>query len=540
MLDLVGREDGEVKYFDGSKPLKDAVLEFAVRQRGAAALIDAGATMAGLSNREVAERVLALLPNDGPSSKGVVYFEVSEDKWFVLSRSGNNWPKAISPIHESDCFVYFDDSHCRGADMKLSPDATAVLTIGPGMCKDKIMQAAGRLRKLMYQQKLVLAVPSELESKIHAANHHSSALPLSLQILHWVMHNTVQDTKEGLAEWGVQGSHFATTQHPKARLVDERLELSDLYAEATMEQTVHHVILMQQGRDMGRIKKLGIEITSMAQSMMERVAQHVNQYGSDVQTLTSQLDEECERELENEKELEREVERQLPRQAPRTPQTWDFHEVLEATTPLSLPIAAGVMPLEQALLKYCGETPELQAIDWAQCGIFATRNYFETVTTREGGEVRDLCEYLRPVEAVLLFANGKQVQCLLVSEWEADKILGLMWRNSNKHHCFFANLAYQGSFDLEGEPKGLLTVPQISVPALGVDRMAWMRMLVGLELLAGNTTFPTEKQKEAVQALLPTGKAKRGALALVAMRGRQHTIPRSDLEEICAVDIGEA
>jgi hypothetical protein len=144
------------------------------------------------------------------------------------------------------------------------------------------------------------------------------------------------------------------------------------------------------------------------------------------------------------------------------------------------------------------------------------------------------------VEAVLLFANGKQVQCLLVSEWEADKILGLMWRNSNKHHCFFANLAYQGSFDLEGVPKGLLTVPQISVPALGVDRMAWMRMLVGLELLEGGTTFPTEKQKEAVQALLPTGQAKRGALALVAMRGRQHTIPRSDLEEICAVDIGEA
>jgi hypothetical protein len=53
-----------------------------------------------------------------------------------------------SPIKENEAFVLFDENRCRGADMMLNQDAKALLTLGPKMCKDKLMQAAGRLRML--------------------------------------------------------------------------------------------------------------------------------------------------------------------------------------------------------------------------------------------------------------------------------------------------------------------------------------------------------------------------------------------------------
>ena len=107
--------------------LSTAVLKFATVNFNA--LIDAGATMAGLSNQEVASQILKLLPRTSPL-QGVVYFEVAANAWYLINRRGRQWPLGSSPIHESDAFVYFDESRCRGADMKLNSNATAVLTIG--------------------------------------------------------------------------------------------------------------------------------------------------------------------------------------------------------------------------------------------------------------------------------------------------------------------------------------------------------------------------------------------------------------------------
>jgi len=69
-----------------------------------------------------------------------VYYDAEIKAWMVLSQSGRSWPHSSSPIHERDAFVYFDESRCRGTDMKLKGDAMAFLTAGPGMCKDKLMQ----------------------------------------------------------------------------------------------------------------------------------------------------------------------------------------------------------------------------------------------------------------------------------------------------------------------------------------------------------------------------------------------------------------
>eukprot|EP00965_Chrysotila_dentata_P092302 3046715-Pleurochrysis_carterae.AAC.1 len=211
----------------GTFVLSDETLRLAI-ERGADALIDAGAAMSGLTNVQVATRVARMLP-ESSRLQGVVYFEPKEATWFVLSRSGRSWPQSSSPIHERDAFVYFDESRCRGADMKLLSDAKAVLTIGLGMGKAKLMQAAGRMRKLDRRQSILFAVPPELVPKICDADHDNLT---SLGLLKWVLRNTIQATADGFSVYASQGSHFCMTMSPELRLLDENLRLVHLYGGA--------------------------------------------------------------------------------------------------------------------------------------------------------------------------------------------------------------------------------------------------------------------------------------------------------------------
>jgi hypothetical protein len=226
-----------------------------------------------------------------------------------------------------DAFVFFDESRCRGADMKLKPSAQATLTIGPGMCKDKLMQAAGRMRKLAYGQTLVLFVPAELVSKIQNADTTLS----TLHVLNWVMHNTVKATADGLPAWASQGSHFCTTENPEARLIDENLLLEGLYGGTIVECSIYNHVVSGQAKDTHRVLQLGHEPGRKASEMMMELSEgRAKKFGSDIPIKSSGLDEECERELENERELEREAERQYARYAPNAPRKWEFKELLKS------------------------------------------------------------------------------------------------------------------------------------------------------------------------------------------------------------------
>ena len=62
----------------------------------------------------------------------MVYFSNDKKSWLVRDFIGREWElKVNSPLKEKDCFVFFDESRCRGADMKLLPNAVGLLTLGP-------------------------------------------------------------------------------------------------------------------------------------------------------------------------------------------------------------------------------------------------------------------------------------------------------------------------------------------------------------------------------------------------------------------------
>ena len=195
MLHLLQKAEVECIRTLDSKPLREKVLEAVVARADkdgthrTCALIDAGALMAGATDNEKVATDLADMLD-----KGVVYFDIARNGWWVRDKLGRSWPKHSSPIHERDGFVYFDESRTRGADMKLNVNACAVLTLGPQMCKDKLMQAAGRMRMLEHGQTLHLIASQDVASKIRSSNglHDQHALT-PIHVLRWVMMNTVNN-----------------------------------------------------------------------------------------------------------------------------------------------------------------------------------------------------------------------------------------------------------------------------------------------------------------------------------------------------------
>jgi hypothetical protein len=101
-------------------------------------LLDVGAQMLELKNRELVELWLRLKPK---GISAAVFFN-ERDELEVLSLDGSIEPFSSSPFRQQldRCVVYLDDAHTRGTDLKLPQDARAAVTLGPKVTKDRLLQ----------------------------------------------------------------------------------------------------------------------------------------------------------------------------------------------------------------------------------------------------------------------------------------------------------------------------------------------------------------------------------------------------------------
>lgn len=102
-------------------------------------LLDVGAQMLQLSNEALARCWLTLRPD----VSAAVFFN-EEDELTVITQQQQHKKE---PLHSSsfkqrldECVVYLDDAHTRGTDLKLPRDARAVVTLGPKVTKDRLVQ----------------------------------------------------------------------------------------------------------------------------------------------------------------------------------------------------------------------------------------------------------------------------------------------------------------------------------------------------------------------------------------------------------------
>ena len=100
-------------------------------------------------------------------------------------------------LRDHETFVIFDEYRTRGADMKMSSDIRAALSLAPGSTKDSLMQAVGRLRKLGRNQKVVILMNNEIKTKIretYGFEEEWSVYKKVKAIINWSCINSINET----------------------------------------------------------------------------------------------------------------------------------------------------------------------------------------------------------------------------------------------------------------------------------------------------------------------------------------------------------
>lgn len=541
MLNVLSND--EVKYIptdiSGARSVSDVVLEQFLAME-ADVLIDAGAVCSDYSNSEVASRFAA-----ARQKKPVVYYDAEMKDWVVRDGGGQKWSLQSSPIKERDCLVFIDEVRCRGTDLKLRPGAVGLLTLGLGITKDKLMQAAARMRMLaMGQQKVHLIGTPDVTASIQAANgsEHVSSLSITAQhVLQWVMLNTVKYVQDGLKEWDYQGQYFcATDRQPHLAHINDMQTLEQLYGHASHKQSVRAIHEVTSNR----FSALKSSMTSKHEQLRNQLRGHIDSYGFDCEVAVAMADEEAEKESEREKEVELEVEKEVRANKPRAEVDWDPALLLNCSSVLKHTDAAGVplFALHDFLHSSTSARLNLRAIQWqAIVNCYCTKNFAFALENEE----KQLENYLRPVDAMLYFPASNEV--VLLSEREADRVLTYMWQHSPQpFNAVFLNLTYlhaalsdRSTTEAECKIMGLRGVAHYAdgehfPPRVGSEQYRQLAATcAALELFNGGVMFDSEEMKDALRQLLGDVHAQQVAMSFCSVRGLRFLFPRSDFEAIC-------
>ncbi|KAF0710192.1 Aste57867_5643 [Aphanomyces stellatus] len=459
-----------------TQPLWQSLVEFAMRANHDA-LIDTGSLLAGVSNRAIAS-FMATHAALAPKFRAVVYFCPAAHQWLALNRHTRQTLELhVSPIKERDAFVLFDDARSRGTDMQLRPTAVATLTLGPKLTKDKLMQGAGRLRLLGHHQKLVLVAPAELESAL--------ATPLTIEAtLQWIVRNTVASIQKGLPTWSQQGLFFHESREVQhSGVVDEHWDVVDLFGPPIAVQSLANAVRSQC-------------LNNTSTDLMLAIDARCQDLGQEIQ-VSLQYNEECERELQLDEEEEIEEETALAEMNALDEAPWEYAAALTAKSVADLVKAVQLVPMTHVKQL----ATELVHVAWPSL-LFGTVNFFATVTS-------PALDFSRLADAVLVLPSQEWV---ILSDREADAILGLLWRSP--------------------------TTPLVRLDHLSTLRRAQPfqvneQHVASLQLYNGETMFPTPYRQSAIQKLVANQKCRDVVRNLLVARGEKRNWDCSDLQRIC-------
>ncbi|OWZ16494.1 hypothetical protein PHMEG_0009707 [Phytophthora megakarya] len=182
-------------------------------------------------------------------------------------------------------------------------------------------------------------------------------------------------------------------------------------------------------------------ITKQAKSLKLQALKFVVEvlaYGlGDEICITSHTDER-ERELQVEEEIQQVQEHEMPQHTPARETTWNYANVLRVQSLKELQRCVQVLDIQNYTSMFTS-SKQLSRLNWATAQIFATENFASTIVARTGTTCVN--EFIGVCDAMLVFSNG---QILLVSEFEADHILELLWGSGGSSACGFRfmNLAF--------------------------------------------------------------------------------------------------
>lgn len=363
-------------------------------------LIDSGAILVGSSNKDVVRHVLARFP--GKFVAGVFFNDDGRLEVLRLSQRDNCMVESTKlrdacSIREEDCFCYLDDAHSRSTDLRLKRDAHGVVTVGKSMPKDKLVQAAMRLRKLGVGQTVEFFVSAEDVKGLEVAD--------SKTLLSWCLKNSAVQQEKCILEWARQGSSFlykraVIQSQPEKCCDDEITSLEAMYGIPHVRSSFPQAFASSL-----EIKFLGLARSIEHTNMLNRI----NKYAKDIYVYCTSMDEEYERELEQ--QIEEERQRELP-----PADNFDAERTMESFQDLKLT----ALPVSKMFDKTSLEST-LENISWIRCDEFYVSENFLRVLSNNS---KDHDEYLKD-PCFLVEMPGSFV---FVSQYEANWVLEKLWK----------------------------------------------------------------------------------------------------------------
>ncbi|KAG8732989.1 hypothetical protein FRC11_009494 [Ceratobasidium sp. 423] len=375
-------------------------------------LLDVGAQMLELQNEELVRCWLRLRPD----IDGAVYFN-DRDELVVLPQNSTPVLLSTSPFgqHLDNCIVYLDDGHTRGTDLKLPKKTRALVTLGPKVTKDRLLQGCMRMRKLGHGQSVMFSAPPEIDTQIRNA-HPNPICPEgrvdALDVLRWAMVQTCKDLKHHVSHWAHQGIEFgrrfeAEQRHEKTHDVSvlqkgwstpESRPLKEMYGVPSPEALRDKASFMRRAFDVPELRK-GLEKLGI-----ERLDD-------------PSMDEEQEREVDHEVEREEELQRPPKGQPANHSLHPDVkHFVNTGTLPTHRP---GIIPLFHPFQAF---NPQLSN-SWSNL-LFASVDFLQTIV---GSPTDHLSEYMRPVNWIMSGLGDIRV---VLSPYEVNELLPLIRTSS--------------------------------------------------------------------------------------------------------------
>ncbi|KAJ7708800.1 hypothetical protein B0H17DRAFT_1124601 [Mycena rosella] len=378
-------------------------------------LLDVGAQVLELQNEQVAREWLKL--DSRPEIEAAVYFDPSSDEICVISRDGRIQPLSSS-LYKAQLqrtLVYLDEAHTRGTDFKFPARSRAVVTLGPQLGKDKLVQGCMRMRRLGKDHSLLFFASKEIWTKIQTCTATQARVLDSSHVLLWTMQETCTQIRDNGSLWANQGLNFDARRtalsdgRPYSSLVDALQERES----RTLEQ-LYGVNSSQAGNEnqAAQVSQLQIEIQRKC-AEFGIVLSH------------NALSEEQERELAHEKEDERELER-IPGAKALDHRDDDLSDFID-TGVIRWPASLSFISLEDCLANTSWISSLPQGTLFRGQDLRATKDFRDTISLPPISSAGWMESYLRPVQWILSTSRSKTL--VIVSPFEANKWLPAIRRS---------------------------------------------------------------------------------------------------------------
>ncbi|EHK23059.1 uncharacterized protein TRIVIDRAFT_230731 [Trichoderma virens Gv29-8] len=417
-------------------------------------ILDVGAQILELTNVQLAKAWLKKVP-ESQGKKAVIYFD-DHDELCVIDQQGCVENLQTSPYSQQLdlCLVFLDEAHTRGTDLKLPSYYRAAVTLGPGLTKDRLVQACMRLRKLGRGQSVVFCISEEIQARILKLRQEDDDRPIQvLDVLTWAIHETFMDLHRSIPMWAVQGHRFE-----KQRAIWESVTTSDGIqlplekAEGFLEAEIQS--LDDRYRPHSTEKQPVKPLNPSGNPRLEAIWKRCVDFGN-TQLNSSVLWEEQEREIAPEILQEREIERPRPVQ----PKEHTIHpKLIELVTSGLFSQSAPFSPAFEAL----GRTRAAQLLDvsYFPDDVLVTQDFMSTVILEGNDDNDDF--YQRSVQWVLSQTgpdNSTVQRLIVISPHEAQELKERIAESKHVHlHLYtpLPNLAYTSLESLK-----LYTVPAL-------------------------------------------------------------------------------